>query len=63
MADNTGDHLLVNQTGDDFATGIAAGLFDRNSNFPIKLNTEKDIPIANNQAKLSFIAKYVVTKT
>ncbi|HGJ5864534.1 MAG TPA: fimbrial protein [Arsenophonus nasoniae] len=58
----TEDGLIANQTGNDYAKGIAIGIYD-NDNNPIKMNEKIAVDVDNNNSthNLALIAKYVAT--
>lgn len=56
----TDDGLIANQTGDDYAKGIAIGVYDTKNNL-IKMNEKILTDNNNNTHNLALVAKYVAT--
>lgn len=56
-----GSNLLANQTGSDYATGVAVGIYEQDGTL-VKLNEEKEFPIVKGDGRMTFNAAYVATK-
>ncbi|HGJ5892011.1 MAG TPA: fimbrial protein [Arsenophonus apicola] len=54
----TDEGLIVNQTGDDYAQGIAIGIYDNDNNL-IKMNEKIATDNNNDTRNIALIAKYV----
>ncbi|WGO82450.1 fimbrial protein [Arsenophonus apicola] len=57
----TEDGLIANQAGDDYAKGIAIGIYDNDNNL-IKMNEKIALDNNNDTRNLALIAKYVATE-
>lgn len=58
IQNTSGELAIRNKKADDYARDISIGIYEHDTNYPLKLNSAKEFPLIN-KGKAKFAARYL----